>query len=380
MEDPKKDIETNETEDASAFDLDGREWNHDVEDEIDDKILEELNNESKSTSSEFEEEDDEAEEDEKIEDDEDEEEEETPEEEGDKEEDSEVEDEEVEDDKENQEEILKNRAKKLSEKYNIDIEKASALARGDKEIAEKYESDPLELAHQLRAANGKLHAINQQMFEDRKKLSNPYKFETDKVLITQPDGKKVELSKEEFVKQYRDKLKDDAELQEMSDDEVYRDAKRRNKAWLDDRFAKVHEQTSSTAKKVREEILSEIPESIKKYESDVKLLLDNFDDEALAAQGFDKSLPIKLVQAQHIDDIVKDAEQKAYEKGKKNIRLAKKRSVSPSNTGKSAKSNKSYGSRLNSREKAEALDMFEDDKVSDEKKYELYYDIKKRKK
>lgn len=382
---------------GDPLDLGERQWNRETEDEMDEQIIKDLEAEEKKKAGGSDEEDDEEfedEEEEENDDDDDSKSDKDESEEGDSEENDEDaeeddseedgdDDDEEDDDDSDEEELIDNRAKKLAEKYKIDMTDAKELAKSDKAIADKYGSDPLEIAHALRSLQGRFTRVQQATIEHQARMSNPYDYQEDKVVATDPKtGEKKEVSKEEVVKRYREQFANDKELEKMSDDEIYREAKRRNAEWAQRRFKAARDEVKKKAAKVKTDIVSNIPDNLKPYTAEIERIAENLDDNVLAGEGFDKELPYLLVKGRYADDMIKEAEKRGHKRGLKNLKLVKKKGDKGSSEGKSVKKSSRYGGLLTKAQKREALDMFSDDPISDEKKFKHYVeinDIKKKK-
>jgi len=375
-------------------------WNSDAEQDVDDKILEELDAEEKGEKKETKEDDDEDTEedkDEKEDDDsdeddddagsdedtQDEDEDSDKDKDGDDETDDDDSDDEDDEDSEDEDEVdvealIAERKEKLKEKYeSLDDEAAQKMAEGDYKVAEKYGKDPIEIAHAYRSLQGEYTQLNEQVIQQRRESVNPYAFLADKVIITdRTSGKRKEMSKEEYVEAYRDKYKEaDPELVDMGDDEVYRDAKRKNGEWLKAVFNRHITETNDKAKTNRKSIVASLKGTAdEKFSKDVEELLGHYSDDVVSGEGFNGETALLIAKGKKYDADTKAEREKGVKTGKKKSKLIDKKVDGPVGKGKSSGKKGSYKGRLSKQERESALDMYDGDKISDEDKYKLYYD------
>ena len=266
-------------------------------------------------------------------------------------------------------------AKGLALERKISVEDAKKELESYNKIAEKYKSNPKEMAKAL--LNSQREYLRLQT--EHNKLKNepqPGDLQEGEAIV---DGKK--LSKEEVFKilvdGYRKEFPEIAE--DMDDPKVYRLAVTR----LKDKQMAMREservELSGKAKEKRSELINSLTDNEKEYAAEIKGLLEktsdhvlmhpdwNFGDVKNWARG-------KYFTSEKMEDIRKEAFKKGVEEAK--ILGEKEKKGAGSGKGITPPAKKTVAAQLTEDEKNQALSMYRMDGITDEQKFEMFLDYK----
>ena len=145
----------------------------------------------------------------------------------------------------------------------------------------------------------------------------------------------------------------------MDDDAVARLASKSIVNKFQETVEKQGIEISSKAKEKRVTLLNSIPEADRKYVAEeIKPLLDKYPDNQIMSDAFSIQDVLYWVKGKHIDEIIKETDEKAYNRGLSEAKILARKSDNPKgNQGNGGSGKKS--SVLTDAQKQEALDMYD---------------------
>jgi len=261
----------------------------------------------------------------------------------------------------------------LMKEHEIGEDDAQTIIDGEKAIVEKYSGDPKKMARAFRHIQSqysrtKAIAEDAEMRNEQALLDG--KLEIDPVqLVKNATGEDV--TKEDLVGRYREQYP--KMTVDMEDDAVFelihKDMRSEVKRIAQDK----KRQRKETALRKRETLIRSIPRSARKYDKQIKSILDNCSDGQVARDTFNLDDIILNCKGTDFDQAVKEAEEKGYKRGLENRKIVAEKG-SPTG-GKKPASKPSKSSGLSDSEKKEAEKMYETDDIPVKDKYKHYKDV-----
>lgn len=283
---------------------------------------------------------------------------------------------EIEDRKKSEEE-LNTEIKAYASEHRISEKEAREDFESRDKILEKYKSDPKHLA----LSNLHLQRLYSQTQQELKtaqearplKIAENVSSETFVNLIDKGEikinGKAIK--RDEAITIYREKFPDISE--NLDDDAVIKlVGKELKEAYVKNEEGKLRE-ISSKAQSRRTELLNSIPESDKKYLSQIQPLLEKYPDEAVISDSFDIQDLVYHFKGRNYDKDLKEFGEKEYRRGIEGAKIIAQKQT-PNSTGSQKPKSKSKVI-LNDDQKKEALDMYDGTTFSEDEKYEAYAEL-----
>jgi hypothetical protein len=164
----------------------------------------------------------------------------------------------------------------------------------------------------------------------------------------------------------------------MDDDAVARLASKSIVSKFQETVEKQAIEISSKANEKRVTLLNSIPEADRKYVADeIKPLLDKYPDNQIMSDAFSIQDVLYWVKGKHQEDIIKEAEEKAYNRGLSEAKILARKSDNPKGSqGSGSSTKKSFN--LTDSQKNEAETMYEnaiENGVSKEDIYQWYCEL-----
>jgi hypothetical protein len=267
-------------------------------------------------------------------------------------------------------------------KHNISVEDAKKEFESIGKIEEKYGKDPKQLAQaylHLQKSLAKKDEEIKSVQESVRRASMPtvdyYLQLVDSGKVINPKTKQP-TTRDELVAAYREH---EPEITDnMDDDAVARLASKSIVNKFQETVEKQGIEISSKAKEKRVTLLNSIPEADRKYVAEeIKPLLDKYPDNQIMSDAFSIQDVLYWVKGKHIDDIIKETDEKAYNRGLSEAKILARKSDNPKgNQGNGGPGKKS--SLLTDAQKSEAEDMYTsalDAGTSKDTVYEWYAEL-----
>jgi hypothetical protein len=269
-------------------------------------------------------------------------------------------------------------------KHNISVEDAKKEFESIGKIEEKYGKDPKQLAQaylHLQKSLAKKDEEIKTVQESVRRASIPtvdsYLNLIDSGKIINPKTKQP-TTRDELVAYYREY---EPEITDnMDDDAVAKLASKTIISKFQDGIEKQNTEISSKAKEKRITLLNSVPEADRKYVADeIKPLIDKYPDTQIMSDAFSIQDVLYWVKGKHIDEIIKETDEKAYNRGLSEAKILARKSDNPKGSQGSGSSSKK-SSVLTDEQKAEALDMYDSAIMAGTDKetvYEWYQELNK---
>lgn len=269
------------------------------------------------------------------------------------------------------EEAFKKEAEEYADQENVPLKVAKERIAKIRDTVKKFEGDPKKIAKALYHTQAAWARSQNEL----KAIQSAPKNGEIRVNI---DGKLIALEEEpaksQAIAMFREKK---PELtQDLDDEKVFALAKEiiveNRKRLIEKRTADIR----TAAEKKREEVLSGIDESDKPFLEDVKKALSQVSDQEILDEEFSPLDYVFWARGKQYHKAVADAEKRGYERGMQEKKILGK-SSGGSASGSSPKKKEGSGGGLTEEQKKEALKMFEEQDISEERKFELYADFLK---
>jgi len=276
-------------------------------------------------------------------------------------------------------ETVEDEIKAFMEEKEVTEEIAREVFDGREAILKKYENNPKKLAMAFRS-------MHQQYSKTKNDLDNTAKalkqveFNTKfgemkpEDILVHPDGKN--LTREEVVEKYRESYP--GLTDPMEDDAVYDLCKKEVFQKVSEAKTKASATLKSDATAKRTELISDLALDAEPYKEGIKEMLDNCSDNQVMGEGFDLEDIVLWTKGKDFDKSVKEAEKRGYKRGLEQRQIMGER-TSPGSSGHGrtkkvdAGDPKAHG--LTAEDKTAAEELYSNDKIPLERKYELYADI-----
>lgn len=285
-----------------------------------------------------------------------------------------------------QEEAKKKAADEEIEAYAKEHSVSVTEAREDLEsigkIQEKFKGD----AKQLAKANLYLQRIYSKTHDELKTLKDTKPSPEAKEITLEAVTKYMEegkvtingkaASKEEIVEAYRNAYPDLTDT--LEDDKVLKLAAKEYKDRLEKVMDTQKSEISVKAKEKRETILNSIPDSDKKFLSEVKPLIEKLSDAQIMDENFNIETYLHYAKGKLFDSTIKQLEsdkksfgEKEYQRG---LEEAKILGIKRTPDGKPPRDG---NAALTDAQKRRAEEMFDNPEITKEQAYQLYKDYLK---
>jgi len=290
-----------------------------------------------------------------------------------------------------EEERLKKEAdeiKAFSERKKLSLEQAKEELEHIKKISAKYKDNPREIAEAYLAINRDYTRKSQELktIQEASPIRQIEKLTEDDIIRDVIDTGRITVkgkpgNREEIVKQYR--LTYQRKTEAVDDDTVLLMVASDIKSGLIAQRTQQLAEQKVKAKDKRIEMLNSLGDGDKEFGEVIKSVVENYSDEAILSESFSVNDVIRWAKGEKYDDLkkshtedVKKAYDDGYRKGKEEAKILGVKAESTSKeTGKSSKK-----VTLNEAQKKEALNMFDHDGMTDEEKYEAYFEVLKSRK
>lgn len=266
---------------------------------------------------------------------------------------------------------------------NVSEDIAREVIEGRDAVIKKYEGNPKKLAHALRSLQSE-YSKDKKALVDTAKALEQARIEVmmssnikPEEILRKPDGSK--LTKDECIEAYRDSYP--GQCDNKDDDEVYDLQRKHVLSVLHQNKVNSQATVKADAKVKRVELMANLPKEAEPYRDSIKKMLDTFPDGAVAQEGFDLEEIILVHKGRDIDKLVKEAEKRGFKRGleKKRVLGEMRQPGGKVRTNTDVKGDpKSHG--LSEEMKKEALVFFKDNNIPDQRKFELFADMKKKEK
>lgn len=286
--------------------------------------------------------------------------------------------------------------KSVSEKEKITEEEAKTLIIDkNKKIVEKYGNNALKLAHGYRNLQSETSRVQQELKNTQAQLQDVHiqakdtfarkEFSIADVKAKIQNGGFLDdqgnvISEEHIVDGTRKsfpsvtKNMEDEDILEYASERIL-DAQKRIQEKM------IHDMGSNAAQR-REEMLTNLPETDKEFEANIKAVLKETPDERILSSDFKLDYVIHWAKGQKYDNLKKEVETKvteAFEKGKKQgeesakvLGIKDALNTISSNKGTGTKK---YGRTLSDKEKLRARQMFDGSLADENEMYKSYIEI-----
>jgi len=252
----------------------------------------------------------------------------------------------------------------LAKEDKIPFHEAKKEYESIQKVKERYQDDPVKLAKTVLHERRAFERLVQQVKSAQ--LAAQFNF-TDEGVNYQ--GKKY--TKENLVEQYRKSYP--AETEGKENDVIYDFAKIEFKNWVVDKTAKDNRELKSAAKEKVSSMLSNLPEEVKKYSEEVSDVFNRFSAGMVADTEYDPQDVYDVVLGRHMKELIKEEGDRQYKRGLEKARVLGEKGEAPKPKGGSGGGKKkSPKIHLTAKQKEEALEMYEGDAITDEKKFEYY--------
>jgi len=284
------------------------------------------------------------------------------------------------------ENILEAQITEYATEKNIDVEEARKVIEGEHAIAEKYGKDPLKLARAYRErqsmadkdkaeASAEVERVNAQNDAYARELEKA-RFDVQmsgdfKIEEFSKDVNGKPYTREDVVNSYRKAYP--SMTAESEDDAVYDMAKRDMLSSMrSEAKANMAKQEGAVTKR-KVELLETLSDDVKPFIADIKNIVDKYPAEGLLQMKDleDVSRWARGNKA-NIESIEKEAEERGYKRAMESKKILGEKKTP---TGQPKVKTKIKDVSLTDKQKEEALNMFERDPISEEKKYEHYKEI-----
>jgi hypothetical protein len=254
-------------------------------------------------------------------------------------------------------------------KNSMTVEEAKEDLAKTKAIIEKYKS-PEEIAKALRSTQSaydklRVEASKEKAAEPFRPSANP-KLEVMTFVDSNKD-KLVENYRKTYPAKTRD-MEDDAILEEISD-KLLGEFNNWQHAQI-----KVVQSEASTK---REQLLSSLSESDRKFLPDIKAVVDKTADHTLLSKSFNLNDIVRWAKGSRYDADVKAAEERGFKRATESAKIV---AIVPGGSGSGTKVKSNTGAtNLSNYDKQRAKEMFGTTNMSEEDMYKEYSDLQKAK-
>lgn len=277
--------------------------------------------------------------------------------------------------------------KAFAEAKKLPIEEAKKEREHIKAIRAKYKDSPDELSYAMLNAQRAMTKAQEEAKHLREyaPVRNIEKMTRDEILEEYLDHGKIKfkgvaITRESALDQFRnakpditDGMDDDKVLSLIADNIRQHMVLKAKENLVNSKVA---------AKDRREQVIASLSEADKKYEQEIREVVNAMPDQAILGEGFsiqDVALWAKGKKVEEIESNfqaeVKKSYDEGYRKGKEEAKILGVKAEEKKPSGNASKKTVT----LNEAQKKEALDMFDTDAMTDEEKFDAYIDVKKKK-
>lgn len=238
-----------------------------------------------------------------------------------------------------------------------DIEKTKA-------IVEKYKNDPFEMARALRSTQSAYDKVKHQEV----KKDQIFRRMDDNQFLSQSRAH-FEQNKDKFVGQYRDRFPAKSEL--MTDDAIIDDLVERSLNDYREYADKQEIELRNKASQRRDQLLSSIKESDRRFLPDVKAVIEKSSDHQILGD-FDINNVVYWAKGQRYDADIKAAEDRGFKRGQEQTKIIGAK-TGGDGTNPPKKPVETFGTKLTKAQKDRAVEMYPaEDGYSAEKAYQMF--------
>ena len=254
-------------------------------------------------------------------------------------------------------------------KHGMTMAEAKEDLEKTKGVVQKYKS-PEEMARALRLMQREYEKAKQDKTAEPER--DQYQISPNPRLEVQ---QYVQTNADEIVNKYRQSYP--ARSRDMEDDAILEDVTEKLYTGYEQFNRGRVETLKSDANRRREELLSSLNESDRRFLPDVKAVLDKTSDRTLMSRQFSLNDIVYWAKGQRFDDELKKAREQAMKEAKEQPKIL---GTLPSQRTETSQTTKKGGVRLSEYEKRLARDMFATTTFTDEEKYEAYIDVSRKNK
>lgn len=251
------------------------------------------------------------------------------------------------------EESGEDRDKKITdyaEKHKMTYAEAKEDVEKTEEILKQYKNDPAEMARAMRNKDREYHKLRSEAEKAAAKKEPVFQRMTDDQFI---EFAKAELGKKpEFIEKYRAKFP--ARSESMSDEAIIEEIADRELAIYHDKATEKETEIKTTAARLRDEMISSLPESDRRFIPDVKALMEKIGDNDLIRNEGIIQDALKMVKGARYDADIKAAEERGFKRAKEGAQIVGVKASAEGSKGAKPKG----GVVLNDRQKSKAEDMY----------------------
>ena len=187
--------------------------------------------------------------------------------------------------------------------------------------------------------------------------------QSDKVIW---NGK--EYSRDFLIDQYKKDYPDKAERLE-TEGAIFDDAKQLLQTKYDGEVKKARANYHLQANEKRTVLLGQVSDEDVPFIDEIKSILDTTPDHTILNDKFDITPTVRWARGGSYHESIKEAYQKGYEKGKSESKILTEKGKEPAGSTKTKSKSKVS---LTASQKKEAEELYDEDKIPNEKKWELY--------
>ncbi len=277
-------------------------------------------------------------------------------------------------DKKAAEEAFQKEAEEYAKENEISVEQARQELESEVSIAKKYENDPRKLARAYR----NIQTLYSKNESELKKIQAEPEILAEGEMVFRGKRYTKDQTRAILIDAYRKDHKEQSEA--MDDDEVYQTAIDQLKKRGGELAKAEVERVKAEAIKRRTDHISGLPESDKKFSSEVKEIIEMIPDHAVTNDNFSIKDTVFWVKGKHYDEdlskAVKEAEERGYKRGTEERKIIGERP--PVGGGAAPKKKEAGAESLTSEEKERALEMYQSiANKTDEEKYAMFVEYKK---
>lgn len=249
-----------------------------------------------------------------------------------------------------------------AEKHRFTYAEAKEDLEKTEEIIKQFKNDPVEMARAMRNKDREYSKLRSEV--DKKQVEPVFQRMNEDQFKN--FAKKQLAEKPEFIEKYREKYPAKSEM--MSDDAIAEEVIDREFMIYNEKADKKESEIRVTASKKRDEIISQISESDRRFIPEVKAILLEADDRAIMSDSFDIKDALYWAKGKSYDADIKAAEERGAKRAKESPKII---GTKGSGTAKPVVDDKHFG--LTEKQKERAVEMFGFDYAED-KCYEMFKD------
>ncbi len=189
----------------------------------------------------------------------------------------------------------------------------------------------------------------------------------------------VKKNADKLINEFREQ--NPARSRDMDDEQVTEEIVERGTYAIKNQIRDYEVQLKKEAANKREEYLSSIPESDRRFLPEIKPILEQLPDHQVISQGFNFKDLVRWGKGGMVDQLIKEAEDRIHRQYEtKDRKIVGEVARSSQTTKVKQTPEQSKASGLTKYQKDQALQMFQSAPMSEDEKFEAYLEVTKKKK